>query len=115
MTSTNVPQVFLSLSGQDDTFVEKVWRHLPEGLALFYQKSFKNGQELLSAMEAGVEKASLFVLFASKASIESHWVNFEIDQARFSKIKKSNFKVLIFPIAPDATVEMLPQWMRQFW
>src|SRR6202051_114717 len=47
MTSIRVPQIFLSLSGKDDAFVEKVWRHLPEGLAVFYRKSFQNGQELL--------------------------------------------------------------------
>jgi len=62
MTSINVPQIFLSLSGKDDAFVAKVWKHLPEGLALFYRKSFKNGEELLSAMEAAMQPPSLFFL-----------------------------------------------------
>jgi hypothetical protein len=94
MTSINVPQIFLSLSGKDDAFVAKVWKHLPEGLALFYRKSFKNGEERLSAMEAAVDAASVFVFFASKDSIESHWVKFEVDNARLAKIKRPNLRIL---------------------
>lgn len=115
MTSIRVPQIFLSLSGKDDTFVEKVWRHLPEGLAVFYRKSFQNGQELLSAMEAAVETSSVFALFASKESVASHWVKFEIDTARLTKLKRPAFRILVFPIESDVNISMLPAWMRQFW
>jgi hypothetical protein len=65
-----------------------------KGLALFYRKSFKNGEERLSAMEAAVDAASVFVFFASKDSIESHWVKFEVDNARLAKIKRPNLRIL---------------------
>ncbi|MBF5044504.1 TIR domain-containing protein [Aggregicoccus sp. 17bor-14] len=110
-----VPQVFLSLSGYDDAFVEKVWRRLPEGLALFYKKSFANGQKLLDAMEEGVDRSSVFVLFASKHSIDSCWVGFEVDQARLAKIQRPNLRVLVFPLSADITSAVLPTWMRQYW
>ena len=35
-----VPQVFISLSGQDTEFAAAVERALPRGLARFYQKTF---------------------------------------------------------------------------
>jgi len=112
--SLNVPQAFLSLSGEDDAFVEKVYRHLPDGLAFFYRKSFKNGEEILGAMERGVDRSSLFVFFASQASIASHWTNFELDQARLAAIRRPNFKILLFPLTPTIIPSMLPAWVRQY-
>ncbi|MBS0245610.1 MAG: TIR domain-containing protein [Proteobacteria bacterium] len=112
---TMIPQVFLSLSGKDDQFVEKVWRHLPEGLALFYRYSFANGERLLEAMENGVDQASVFVFFASADSIESCWARFEVDRARIAKIKRPNIRTLVFPLSRDITPTMLPGWMQEFW
>lgn len=110
-----IPHVFLSLSGEDDDFVERVWRHLPEGLAIFYRKSFKNGQKLLEAMESGVEHSSVFVFFASEASIRSCWTGFEMDQARLAAIRRPNFRILVFPLQIDISPTMLPSWMQQYW
>ncbi len=110
-----IPQVFLSLSGEDDQFVEGVWRHLPEGLGLFYRQSFQNGQKLLDAMASGVEHASVFVFFASEAAIRSRWVGFEIDQARFATIRRPQLKILVFPLSPNVSPSMLPSWMQQYW
>lgn len=110
-----IPQVFLSLSGEDDDFVDRVWRHLPEGLAIFYRKSFRNGQKLLEAMEAGVEASTVFVFFASEASLRSRWAGFEIDQARFNAIRRANFRILVFPLEAKVSSSMLPAWMQQYW
>jgi hypothetical protein len=114
MTSA-VPQVFLSLSGKDDAFVERVWRNLPEGLAFFYRKSFENGQKLIDAMEAGVDRSSVFALFASKASLQSVWAGFEVDEARLNAIRRSNFRILVFPLSEDLAAAPFPKWMQQYW
>lgn len=110
-----IPQVFLSLSGSDDEFVEKVWRHLPEGLAIFYRNSFGNGEKLLEVMEQGVSQSAVFVFFASVNSIASHWTGFEIDRARLAKIRRPSFKILVFPLTADIVPSMLPAWMQEFW
>jgi tetratricopeptide (TPR) repeat protein len=107
--------VFLSLSGTDDAFAERVWKRLPVGLAFFYRRSFVNGEELLSEMERGIQQASIFVFLASQASIKSCWVGFELDQARLQRIQHRHFKVLVFPIESGVSPTMLPQWMRQYW
>lgn len=80
----------------DSLFVESVHKNLPDGLAYFYPKSFENGENLISAMEERVGQSRLFILFASRASVNSVWVNFEIDRARIAKIKDRTFKYLVF-------------------
>jgi hypothetical protein len=88
---------------------------LPVGLALFYRKSFSNGANLLAEMARGVDKASIFVLFVSRASLNSCWVSFEIDQARLAKIKRPNLRIIVIPLSSEVTSAMLPHWMQEFW
>lgn len=107
--------VFLSLSGVDARFVESVHNNLPDGLAYFYPKSFENGENLISAMEERIGDSRLFVLFASRESVESVWVNFEIDRARLAAIKDRTFRYLVFPIDRDVSYRDLPLWMQEGW
>jgi tetratricopeptide (TPR) repeat protein len=66
-------------------------------------------------MEEHIKLAAIFVLFASKKSIESSWVNFEVEQARFEKITKENFQILVFPASTDFELKDLPNWMQRAW
>jgi hypothetical protein len=110
-----LPTVFLSLQGGDERFVNQVQRFLPDGLAHFYSRSFENGEQLISAMETRVGKATMFALFASKKSLVSPWVGFEIDQARVAKIKDTKFRIIVVSIDREVTHADLPAWMRDFW
>lgn len=109
------PTVFLSLSGHDAGFVERVHAHLPAGMAHFYPKSFANGEELISAMEERVGTAEVFVLFASAKSLDSHWVRFEIDRARVASITDSTRRLLVFPIEHSLPFDSLPAWLKEHW
>ena len=110
-----LPTVFLSLEGGDEKFVNQVQRFLPDGLAYFYPRSFANGEQLISAMEERVGQATMFALFASKKSLASPWVGFELDRARIAKIKSPKFRILVIPIDREVTHTDLPAWMREFW
>lgn len=110
-----LPTVFLSLSGHDEAFVGRVHENLPDGLAYFYPKSFENGERLLDAMEERVEGVAIFALFASKASLASCWVQFEINRARLAKIRRPEVKCLVFPIDKDVSYSDLPGWMQEYW
>jgi len=112
---SGMPNVFLSLSGQDEHFVSQVADLLPPGLATFYSKSFENGENLISAMEERISGASIFVLFASRASLDSKWVAFEIDRARLNRIKRSDLRLLVFIIDTQVSHTDLPQWMLEHW
>jgi hypothetical protein len=109
------PTVFLSLSGVDAKFVASVHENLPDGFGYFYPKSFENGERLLEAMEDRIDETQVFVLFASKASIQSCWVQFEIDRARLAKIQRPSLKCLVFPIDADISHASLPPWMQEYW
>ena len=110
-----IPRVFLSLSGVDERFVTNVYNSLPVGLAYFYRKSFENGALLIAEMERSISNSSLFALFVSNASIDSHWVNFEIERARLQVITRDDFRLAIFPIEPTVQLSDLPFWMREYW
>lgn len=110
-----LPNVFLSLSDSDAAFVNAVEEFLPDGLAHFYPKTFANGENLVAAMEKRVADSEIFVLFASRKSIDSVWVGFEVDRARLAKIKNPNVRLLVFPIDPTISARDLPEWMREFW
>jgi tetratricopeptide (TPR) repeat protein len=110
-----LPRVFLSLSGVDAKFVDSVHRILPDGMAYFYPKSFENGENLITAMEERIAESRVFVLFVSRDSVKSVWVNFEIDRARLNKIQSHNFKYLVFPIDRDVDYSCLPAWMKEGW
>lgn len=110
-----LPTVFLSLSGVDVNFVGNVERNIPPGMAYFYPKSFDNGENLISAMEERVAESRIFVLFASRASVDSVWVKFEIERARLNKIQNPAFKCFVFPVEPSVDRAKLPTWMREAW
>ena len=110
-----LPTVFLSLSGVNVEFVSNVHSNLPSGLGYFYKKSFANGERLIEAMEARIEQTQIFVLFASRAALDSWAVQFEIDRARLASIRRPGFKCLVFPVSPDVKFSDLPSWMQEFW
>jgi len=110
-----LPNVFLSLSGSDAAFVKAVEEFLPDGLAHFYPKTFTNGENLIASMEMRVADSEIFVLFASRKSIESVWVRFEVDRARLAKIKNPNVRILVFLIDSMISTGDLPEWMQEFW
>lgn len=109
------PKIFLSLSFVDAGFVRDVHARLPRGLAYFYEESFENGEKILGAMERAVGDTSVFVLFASKTSVASMAVQFEIDQARSKAVFQKNVRLMVFPTDQDVTFRDLPLWLQQHW
>lgn len=107
--------IFLSLSFVDASVVRAVFSRLPKGVARFYERSFERGDDILEAMEKGLDASEVFVLFASKGSLASYAVNFEINEARYRAVEGKVKKVLVFPIEPDVTFGSLPGWLKRGW
>lgn len=70
---------------------------------------------MISEMEKGVSNAAVFCLFASKASLKSKWVGFEIDEAKIRSITDENFRILVYIIDSEISAADLPSWMRRLW
>jgi hypothetical protein len=92
-----------------------VEEYLLHGLAFIYTSSFHTGDELISTMENHVRSSWIFALFASQDSLESHWVRFEIDQARLANITRADHKILVFPASKSIQSTDLPAWIRRYW
>jgi hypothetical protein len=110
-----IPSIFLSLSFVDVNFVRAVHDRLPRGIARYFEQSFERGDDLIRAMEKSLDASKVFVLFASRAALDSYAVNFEIDAARRQKVFGKIKKVLVFPIESGLTFGDLPQWIQQSW
>ncbi|SXF37084.1 toll/interleukin-1 receptor domain-containing protein [Klebsiella variicola] len=107
--------LFLSLSFVDVNFVKNVYERLPHGLARYYEKSFDRGEDLISAMEKSLDNSDIFVLFASRRSLSSYAVNFEIEEARRRIIFNKMKKLYVFPLEPSINFQDLPEWMHNYW
>jgi tetratricopeptide (TPR) repeat protein len=84
-------------------------------VARYFEKAFERGQDLVEAMEAALDESQVFVLFASRESLKSYAVQFEIEEARFRAIMGKIKKVLVFPIEPGIGFADLPQWLQRSW
>jgi thioredoxin-like negative regulator of GroEL len=109
------PTIFLSLSFVDEAFVRAVYDRLPRGVARYYQRSFDRGEDLVEAMERNLDASEVFVLFASRASLKSLAVGFELDGARARTIFGKLKRVFVFPIETGIAFSNLPKWLQSSW
>jgi tetratricopeptide (TPR) repeat protein len=107
--------VFLSLSYVDASFVRTVRERLPSGLARLYERSFERGADLIAAMETSLDASEVFVLFASKAALDSYAVKFEINEARVRFLFGNIKRVLVFPVEAGLRFGQLPAWLQRSW
>jgi len=73
-------RAFLSHATVDKHFVEIVARKLGRQRVQYDSWAFENGQEFTTAIQEALSRSGVFVLFASKAAIESLWVRFEVNE-----------------------------------
>lgn len=106
-------KAFLSHSSKDKEIVSQVAKELGRQDCVFDKKTFSNGDEFIKAIEAGLNESSIFVFFASKSSLESIWVNFEQEEARFNKIKGQIKTTLVYIIDSDLDFNNIPNWLTR--
>lgn len=106
-------RAFLSHSSRDAEFVQAVADELGRQYTWLYTQQFATGDEFLEGMERGLRESGVFVLFASRAALESVFVAFEITEARHREIVRSLDRVLVFLLEPDLSQMDLPKWLRR--
>jgi hypothetical protein len=106
-------RTFLSHSSTDKQFVETVARQLGRQFCVFDKYEFETGEDFRDAIRKGLDGSDVFVLFASKISIEREWVKFEIDEAELRKIRGAIRRVLVLIIDDDTAITDLPEWLRR--
>lgn len=87
-------KAFLSHSSTDKEIVREIKKKLTRACTFFDEDCFLPGDDFRETIISHIGKANLFVLFASKASLNSSWVKFELDTAYLESIKKKDIQVL---------------------
>jgi tetratricopeptide (TPR) repeat protein len=107
-------KAFFSYSSQDGAFVQAVQQNVGRPFVLIDEIAFRDAEDLVAAMDRAVQESSIFVLFASRASLESAWVKHEVNEARLGSATGRIKKVLAVLLDDAIAVSELPEWMQRF-
>lgn len=106
-------KAFLSHNYSDKTFVKSVYDNLSATHAVFDEKTFPSNPHLIDEIRSSMLDCDIFVLFLSKAALESKWVEGEIDLAKELSFVKSIRKIMVF-LLDDTKWSDLPVCFQQF-
>lgn len=99
---TSKPYVFLSHSSKDKRFVRGLAHQLKSaGIRVWLDEAaIKVGESLIQKLRQAIDSVDFLIVVLSQASIESAWVQKEVEMAMNYEIKKRKIKVL--PILKEA-------------
>lgn len=106
-------RAFLSHSSTDKAYVSSVAKQLGRQYCIYDLYSFETGNDFREAIRTGLNKSSIFVLFASKQALKSVWVRFEQDEAEVRAIKGMIKRPLVFLIGANVNHNALPEWLSR--
>ena len=106
-------KAFLSHSSKDKEFIREIADKLGRLHSIFDERSFETGKEFQESILDYLEETSIFVFFATKASLESTWVKFELESAFYNKISGKLDKALVYIIDNEISHFDLPQWLQK--
>jgi thioredoxin-like negative regulator of GroEL len=105
-------KAFLSHSSLDKSFVEAVALRLGRVQVFVDQWGFEGGDAFIKAIPPALSGTELFVLFASRASLQSFWVQLEINHAELLLASSVLKKAIVFIIDDALGHSDLPKWMQ---
>lgn len=106
-------KAFLSHSSHDKEFVRSVASELGRQFCIFDEQAFETGTEFKESIEHGLDESSIFVFFASRKSLASLWVEFEIEEAWFRRLQKVLDKSIVYIIDGSVEINKFPEWMQR--
>lgn len=105
-------RAFLSHSSANKDFVADVFSGLGASNAEYDEKTFSAGEFNTQVIREALDRADIFVLFATKQSLSSGFVNYEINLANEYLAAKKIKRVLTFCLQ-DVSPEDLPHSIQQ--
>jgi tetratricopeptide (TPR) repeat protein len=106
-------KAFLSHSSQDKHYVGVVANRLGRARVEYDLMSFEPMVDFRDSIRAALARSECLVLFASRASLESLWVKYEIQSAD-ELIRQGRLRSAVALIIDEqTTIADLPAWMRQ--
>ena len=105
-------KAFLSHNFADKSFVLEVYKELGHTNAVIDKYQFVEGVDLREQIKYHLKQSELFVLFASKESLQAPWVNYEMDLAEISILNRDISNILVILVDDTITHRDLPQWLQ---
>lgn len=106
-------KAYLAHSSEDKQYVEIVAKRLGRMRSEYAVKSFPPGFDFRNIIRKSLDKSNIFVLFASKKSLESTWVKFEISEAEWQTIHEKIAGSVVIIIDGQVKPKDLPPWMQR--
>lgn len=106
-------KAFLSHSSLDKEFVQEVADQLGRASCIFDKYSFQNGVEFEKSIIDHLGNSSIFILFATKNSLNSLWCDFEVVNALHQKIHQRIRRAVVYIIGNGVELEKIPVWLRK--
>lgn len=106
-------KAFLSHSSENKEFVEAVANELGRQFSVFDKQSFAGGEDFKVSIERGLDESALFVLFVSKSSLKSLWVEFEVEEAWYQRLSQNLKKSLVYLMDSSVSHSDLPRWLQR--
>lgn len=105
-------KAFLCHSSADKAYVDIVANKLGRAKVLYDRLHFAPGQDFRSEILRHLDRASLFVFFASPKSLASTWCQFELQEAELRVLSGGIEAQLTLIIDQGVTHGDLPKWMQ---
>jgi tetratricopeptide (TPR) repeat protein len=106
-------KAYLAHSSEDKQYVDIVAKRLGRIHCEYDVKSFPPGFDFRDIIRKSLDKSKIFVLFASKKSIDSTWVKFEISEAEWKTIHEEIAGSIVIIIDDQTVPKDLPKWMQR--
>jgi len=92
------PYAFISYSRKDEEILDKLISRLGEENVFTDKLNVEEGELLPYKLSKGIQDSNWFVLLASKNSMKSKWVQYEVNQAIINWIEKRNYDIVVVKI-----------------
>lgn len=113
-TSSVEGGIFISYCHADKRFVDDLTSRLANDKVLFWrdEKDLLVGEVVDAAISRGIQASALFLIVLSRSSLNSSWVNRELDEAAHEATEGR--KILLPVLAAGLTIKELPPRIRRF-
>jgi len=106
-------KIFLSHSSTDKDIVGKIHKELGSAICHYDIATFDPNGFLPEQIHESLLESTHFVLFASKAALESGWVQGEIKNAFLGWMKSGIKEVMVF-LLREGTIDQIPDWLKSY-
>ena len=110
----NRGKAFLSYSSDDRALVSKIASELGRESAIYDERTFDSGYSLDDAIKDGLDRSSVFVLFASRSSVgkdRGKWLRLEDREGKQRSVDGLILRPMCFIIDDSVGVDDLPKWL----